>query len=398
MLIALATIVVLCIQQTKATVYPLVESWHGVDFFNGFRFPPETYDNTTNGDTFWATAQNTSLLYTTPANTTILKVDNATVVPYLQKRYAPKLFSKTAYDIGTVWVMDAVHLPYGCSVWPAFWTQGPKWPEGGEIDIVEGVNGQKTNMIALHTANGSSCSTTNTTMTGNLGYPHCDNTLNYGSGCTVFDKNENSFGAGFAAAGGGVYIAEWAKEGIRVWFLTRSSVPDSLKREASSLDTSTLGTPVAVYSSSSCDVESLFGPQTLTINIALCGAFAGLPSQLEQGCALQGNATCYTTYVINDAAATYANAYFEINYINVYSSHPSPITTISSSTATPSPSQTATETTATAKKEATSVKSGKAGTWSTNPAGTLEGGATTYGLNWVLMGLGLLVGVGIDQL
>jgi len=28
----------------------------------------------------------------------------------------------------------------------------------------------------------------------------------------------------------------------------------------------------------------------------------------------------YTTYVINDAGATYANAYFELNYINVFSS------------------------------------------------------------------------------
>jgi hypothetical protein len=27
----------------------------------------------------------------------------------------------------------------------------------------------------------------------------------------------------------------------------------------------------------------------------------------------------YTTYVINDAEQTYANAYFELNYINVYS-------------------------------------------------------------------------------
>jgi hypothetical protein len=27
------------------------------------------------------------------------------------------------YDIGTVWVMDAVHVPYGCSVWPALFTR-----------------------------------------------------------------------------------------------------------------------------------------------------------------------------------------------------------------------------------------------------------------------------------
>jgi hypothetical protein len=29
----------------------------------------------------------------------------------------------------------------------------------------------------------------------------------------------------------------------------------------------------------------------------------------------------YTTYVIDDASATYANAYFEINYLNIYSSN-----------------------------------------------------------------------------
>lgn len=46
------------------------------------------------------------------------------------KRFAPKLLSKRAYGVGTVWVLDALHLPYGCSVWPAFWTVGPKWPVG----------------------------------------------------------------------------------------------------------------------------------------------------------------------------------------------------------------------------------------------------------------------------
>ncbi len=50
-------------------------------------------------------------------------VDNITDVVYNDKRYAPKLLSKTAYNPGTVFVMDAVHLPYGCSVWPSFWTR-----------------------------------------------------------------------------------------------------------------------------------------------------------------------------------------------------------------------------------------------------------------------------------
>lgn len=64
--------------------------------------------------------------------------------------------------------------------------------------------------------------------------------------------------------------------------------------------------------------------QTLTIDITLCGDYAGIASLLEETCgALVGtntwwvglvsensaDRTSYTTYVINDASTTYANAY-----------------------------------------------------------------------------------------
>ncbi|WVQ75776.1 hypothetical protein IAR50_005409 [Cryptococcus sp. DSM 104548] len=77
----------------------------------------------------------------------------------------------------------------------------------------------------------------------------------------------------------------------------------------------------AKYSSDSCDVESLFTSQTLTIDITLCGDFAGSASKLALTCpALSGDNTCYSTYVINDQSSTFANSYHEINYINVISS------------------------------------------------------------------------------
>ncbi|ODO07750.1 hypothetical protein I350_03328 [Cryptococcus amylolentus CBS 6273] len=304
----------------QATSYRRVDSFSGQSFFDGFTYPAETYDNTTNGDVFWATASNTSLLYLNNDNHIILKVDNTSSVPYNSKRYAPKLLSKSAYVIGTVWVLDAVHMPYGCGVWPGFWTQGLDWPNGGEIDISEGVNKRTNNMIALHTGNG--CTVTGgSSMSGSVTFDNCDNSLNGGLGCTINDTDSKSYGEGFEAAGGGVYIAEWAKDGIRVWFKTRSDVPSSLTVSADSIDTSSLGTPVAEVSSDSCDIETLFSSQTLTIDITLCGDFAGTPSELALTCpALSGDATCYSKYVINDQSVNLAAAYYEINYINVFSS------------------------------------------------------------------------------
>ncbi|WVQ75782.1 hypothetical protein IAR50_005415 [Cryptococcus sp. DSM 104548] len=385
MLTLLSVILILTkVLGTKATSYPLVESWHGDGFFDGFRFPAETYDNTTNGYTFWATAQNTSLLRTTPSGTTILAVNNTSSVANDSKRYAPKLLSKSLYGVGTVWVMDAIHMPYGCSVWPAFWTQGADWPQGGEIDIMEGINNQATNVIALHTSNTTTCTVDSslTSFTGTVVNANCNNSLNYGAGCTVQDQDDKSYGSGFAEAGGGVYVAEFAEDGIRVWFITRTDVPESLTVDTSSLDTSTLGTPVAEYPSSTCDIDKSFSPQTLTINIALCGDFAGIPSLLAETCpALVGDATCYTTYVVGDQSSTYAQAYFEINYINVFSSNPSSVTTIGQSFSTSSSSSASVAgntwvegetTTTTSEKQigpsgvTTTVRSGG---WTTNAVG-----------------------------
>lgn len=40
-----------------------------------------------------------------------------------------------------IYVLDILHMPEGCSTWPAFWTKSATslWPAGGEIDIIEGI-------------------------------------------------------------------------------------------------------------------------------------------------------------------------------------------------------------------------------------------------------------------
>lgn len=164
-----------------------------------------------------------------------------TDVPYNEKRNSVKLYSKNYYKPGTVWVMDATHVPVGCSVWPALFTQGTNWPEHGEIgkllssplspnpslrdvvgvDIFEVVNNENANQYALHTTAGCTASVNQTLgQSGNTGSTSCDQNQNSGSGCTVRDNNQASAGEGFNAAGGGVYVAAFEVRKLLLFHLS----------------------------------------------------------------------------------------------------------------------------------------------------------------------------------
>ena len=63
------------------------------------------------------------------------------VRPGSRGRDSIRIHSNKAYG-DSVTIIDVEHMPEGCATWPAFWTlsqQGP-WPNGGEIDIVEGAS------------------------------------------------------------------------------------------------------------------------------------------------------------------------------------------------------------------------------------------------------------------
>lgn len=59
-------------------------------------------------------------------------------------------------------------------------------------------------------------------MSGNLTQSACSKDASSGAGCTIVDSATNSYGAGFAAAGGGVYVCEFGDEGVKIWFFTVS--------------------------------------------------------------------------------------------------------------------------------------------------------------------------------
>jgi hypothetical protein len=74
-------------------------------------------------------------------NTFVMRADDWSIVsPSARGRDSVRISSQTAYGDSVI-VLDLAHMPAGCGTWPAFWTlsqQGP-WPNGGEIDIIEGM-------------------------------------------------------------------------------------------------------------------------------------------------------------------------------------------------------------------------------------------------------------------
>ncbi|KAI0251906.1 hypothetical protein BJV78DRAFT_1207634 [Lactifluus subvellereus] len=180
--------------------YELVRDYSGSTFFDRWEFYG-SWDNLTLGDVWWldrASAFQQHLVYINERNRAIIKVDNLSEVPFNEKRNSIRITSQDWYGVGSLWIIDLTHLPYGCSVWPAFWTKGPTWPNNGEIDIIEGVNLMEGNQYALHTSPG--CSQPQGVMqTGVSGQTDCSQP----TGCV-----------GFAAAGGGVWAAQFDVAGI----------------------------------------------------------------------------------------------------------------------------------------------------------------------------------------
>jgi hypothetical protein len=119
--------------------------------------------------------------------------------------------------MGSLIIIDALHIPFGCSVWPSFWTVGieTEWPLSGEIDIIEAINDMNNNQVALHTVQGCAQQVlTPPAQTGHTVGTDCS----VPEGCLVTESQPNSYGPGFAAAGGGVYALQMEVSGIYVWF------------------------------------------------------------------------------------------------------------------------------------------------------------------------------------
>ncbi|KAL4253040.1 Glycosyl Hydrolase Family 16 [Abortiporus biennis] len=316
--------------------YELLREYAGTNFFNGWDWFG-SWDNLTLGDVNWlseADAMAQNLAYINSAGNAIIKVDNTTNVPLNEKRNTVRITTTDFYSVGTLWLISLRHIPFGCSVWPAFWSKGTLWPNDGEIDIIEAINLMDHNQMALHTTAGCTHeSIGNNFQKGN----NIDTNCGTGSGCTVAETEPDSFAEGFADNGGGVWATQFDVSGIFIWFWPRPSVPSSITQLSStqtSLDISTWGPPSASYPSGpSCNITNFFTPQQLVLDITLCGDWAGTQSAYtNSACGKQGpTGICYNDAVVG-SGANYANAYFEIEWLRTFTNNPSDLPSSSPTT------------------------------------------------------------------
>jgi len=227
-------------------------------------------------------------------------------------RHSARVNSKNTYNDG-LFVFDVAHTPYGCGTWPAIWlVDQANWPRHGEIDIIESVNqGTSGNQMTLHTSDGCDMSGIKRQETGTVLSTSCVNSTDDNAGCGV-SGSPPTFGPEFNAAGGGVYATELRSDGIRTWFWPRSSIPSDIS--GGSPDPSTWGTALADFPNTNCDINTHFQNLSITINVDLCGSWAGSPDIYTK----KDNCPGKCQDLVANNASAFTNAFWAINSMKVY--------------------------------------------------------------------------------
>ena len=343
----------------------LEDDYNPSNFFDMFSF--WTWSDPTHGFVDYvsqADAQSGGLINANN-NCVYIGVDSTNQAP--NGRQSVRITSNKSYNAGSLVILDLAHMPGGiCATWPAFWTVGPNWPSGGEIDIIEGVHTQNTNDITLHTSPGCSISNNNA-FSGSIGTDNCyiyapgqsDN-----AGCQINTGNTATYGSGFNANGGGVYAMEWTSEAISVYFFQRGSVPSDISSGSPNPDG--WGQPIAQFQGS-CDIPSFFSDNQLVFDNTFCGDWAGA-TWGSSGCASDQYPTC-ESFVANNPSA-FQESFWQINGLKVYSQ------TSGDSSSAPS-STSSTESSTTSAPVATSSAEAATLIYSTSVETSMETSTTT---------------------
>ncbi|KAJ7275518.1 concanavalin A-like lectin/glucanase domain-containing protein [Mycena haematopus] len=314
---------------TATSTWHLTQSYAGSTFFDGWDFW-DTSDPTHGTVQYLSQTdgQNAGLVQINDAGNAVMRVETTPTVASTRKSI--RITTQQSFTGGLI-IMDAVHMPTGCATWPAFWSDGPDWPTGGEIDIVEGVNNYTANQATIHTAPGCNLPTDSPAQLGAsaaavTGGTDCAAATSMNAGCGMRSTSTQSFGPGFNSNGGGVYAMQWDSSGISVYFFARGSVPSDIG--AGTPEPTTWGLPMARWPAADCNPWTYFYTHVAIFDTTLCGDWAGsvwtqsgaAPGQ-DVSCATQtGFSTCEA--FVQGSGASFAEAcaslYWEVASVKFY--------------------------------------------------------------------------------
>ncbi|CZR66667.1 related to endo-1,3(4)-beta-glucanase [Phialocephala subalpina] len=362
----------LFLRQAAASTYQLDTDYSGSSFFNGFSF--FTQPDYTHGFVSYlnqTTASSQGLIVTMANGSVYMGVDHTSVLNPITGpgRASVRITSNKAWTHG-LFILDLAHMPgTNCGSWPAYWMVGPNWPAGGEIDVIEGVNSNTLNQVSLHT--NDNCSISGTNELGTMINPICQESAS--TGCGVLTSNPSSYGTPFNLASGGVYATEWTSTAIRLLthhstgYFPRSGIPADIL--AHSPDPSKWGLPQANMQGN-CDIDKHFYQHQIVFDTTFCGDWAGSVWPWDPVCSVKA-ADC-NTYVAKNPGA-FADAYWMVNYLRVYTSVPAASSTSLKAAATSS-SRAATTT---FKQAATSTIKSSSSSSKATPSSTKSGSSIT---------------------
>ncbi|KAI0304861.1 concanavalin A-like lectin/glucanase domain-containing protein [Russula brevipes] len=293
---------------SQSIIWIIQDTYDASNFFDSFSFftgddPTHYVDN--------VTAFSHNLSYISSDGKIIMKGDDTSTLQAGQNRESVRVSSHAVYNTG-LFILDINRAPWGCGVWPAYWTVGADWPNNGEIDMLEGVHDNEHNQVTWHTGAGCMLTPSNN-FTGTIVQQNNQTNLNCeGSGalpgCGVIEWSQASYGPTFDAQGGGVFAMKWDKDGISVWNFYRVAVPEDIL--AGIPNPENWPRPTATLEPAGCDILKYFKNHSIIFDITFCGDWAG-NSYATSGCP----GTCSDRLM---DPANFVNASWSINWLKVY--------------------------------------------------------------------------------
>ncbi|KAJ6509561.1 glycoside hydrolase family 16 protein [Mycena vitilis] len=283
------------------------DEYSGKTFFDGFTFFP--FGDPTHGTVNYVNqtyAFENGLAYVNDDGTVVMKGDNTTWLPEGTNRSSVRISSNAQYNTG-LFILDLNRAPWGCGVWPAFWTVGGgQWP-------YEGVHDNEHNQVTWHTGPGCLLTLESNytgTVVGSNNAPNlnCDGNVPGNAGCGITEWSKASYGPFFEAQGGGVFAMKWDETGIAVYSFYRSAIPNDIT--TGSPNPANWGVPVASLAPAACDPLTYFVNHSIIFDITFCGDWAG-NSYATSGCP----GSCATRLM---DPSNFVNASWSINSLKVY--------------------------------------------------------------------------------